>query len=605
MTTPRMSDHVELRPGAYADSVTLLQVSRDRAGRTRRASPPRSRWPPPLNVEVLAEMGFDVPDGQPQRHGRRAAARGRRRRSTGALAAVDAALAAAVRRPSGASEARARRARPRRPCASAARRARAGLGARRQRHRRGDGRARRRPRRDGLQRQRAGRAGGRAQARRRRARPAGDGPRLRHRRRRRRSAWASPTPCVPGPVGIVAASGTGCQQLLALLDHAGVGVDVGPRRRRPRPVRRGRRARHPRGPAPARRRPDGRADRAGLQAARARGRRRDRGVRRRRWARPVELALLGRRPARPDRGGRGGAATGSGRDVPDLAGRRHGTRGAGHLLRGLFVGGTLLRRACFVGGTTLPGAAATSRSPTSWPRRGRPLSTPTRSSTSATTPTPPGRAHPMIDPTLRLEHLARAAADPAHRRAPARRGARATAPSPTRRRCWRRPSPRPGQPGGRRRVVGTAHDPQDRDRQVRRARRRRRRGPPVQRRGHPPRRRAAGGHLDERPPMTDPPSSPSAPTCSPTPSPAQAVAVTRVDWRPPMPGTEADLAAVADRPAPADANARALAAMLGVQADLVDVAPASRGARPRARPVPARRPADRAGTAPPARCAAR
>ena len=28
----------------------------------------------------------------------------------------------------------------------------------------------------------------------------------------------------PGPVGIVAASGTGCQQLLTLLDHAGVGV---------------------------------------------------------------------------------------------------------------------------------------------------------------------------------------------------------------------------------------------------------------------------------------------------------------------------------------------------------------------------------------------
>ena len=28
----------------------------------------------------------------------------------------------------------------------------------------------------------------------------------------------------PGPVGIVAASGTGCQQLLCLLDHAGVGV---------------------------------------------------------------------------------------------------------------------------------------------------------------------------------------------------------------------------------------------------------------------------------------------------------------------------------------------------------------------------------------------
>lgn len=28
----------------------------------------------------------------------------------------------------------------------------------------------------------------------------------------------------PGPVGLVAASGTGCQQVMALLDHAGVGV---------------------------------------------------------------------------------------------------------------------------------------------------------------------------------------------------------------------------------------------------------------------------------------------------------------------------------------------------------------------------------------------
>ena len=34
----------------------------------------------------------------------------------------------------------------------------------------------------------------------------------------------------------------------------------------------------------------------------------------------------------------------------------------------------------------------------------------------------------------------------------------------------------------------------------------------------------------------------------------------RVDWRPPMPGTEADLAAVAADPRRADANARALAA---------------------------------------------
>ena len=56
---------------------------------------------------------------------------------------------------------------------------------------------------------------------------------------------------------------------------------------------------------------------------------------------------------------------------------------------------------------------------------------------------------------------------------------------------------------------------------------------------------------------------------------AQAVDVTRVDWRPPMPGTEADLAAVVADPLRRDANERALAAMLDVTANLVDVAPAS------------------------------
>jgi hypothetical protein len=55
----------------------------------------------------------------------------------------------------------------------------------------------------------------------------------------------------------------------------------------------------------------------------------------------------------------------------------------------------------------------------------------------------------------------------------------------------------------------------------------------------------------------------------------QAVPVTRVDWRPPMEGTEADLAAVAADPRRPAANARALAAMLEVTATLVDVAPAS------------------------------
>jgi hypothetical protein len=55
----------------------------------------------------------------------------------------------------------------------------------------------------------------------------------------------------------------------------------------------------------------------------------------------------------------------------------------------------------------------------------------------------------------------------------------------------------------------------------------------------------------------------------------QAVGVERVDWRPPMPGTEADLARVATDPRRVEANRRAVETMLGVTAHLVDVAPAS------------------------------
>lgn len=55
----------------------------------------------------------------------------------------------------------------------------------------------------------------------------------------------------------------------------------------------------------------------------------------------------------------------------------------------------------------------------------------------------------------------------------------------------------------------------------------------------------------------------------------QSVDVSRVDWRPPMGGTEADLATVATDPLRVEANAKALAAYLGVQGNLVGVAPAS------------------------------
>ena len=55
---------------------------------------------------------------------------------------------------------------------------------------------------------------------------------------------------------------------------------------------------------------------------------------------------------------------------------------------------------------------------------------------------------------------------------------------------------------------------------------------------------------------------------------AQGVAVTRVDWRPPPAGTEADLADVAVDPRRVEANALAVRRMLAAGAELVDVRPA-------------------------------
>ena len=66
--------HVELRPGAYADSVTLLQVSRAVQGLDGVLAA-QVAMATALNLEVLAEMGFDVPAEARQRHGRGAPAR--------------------------------------------------------------------------------------------------------------------------------------------------------------------------------------------------------------------------------------------------------------------------------------------------------------------------------------------------------------------------------------------------------------------------------------------------------------------------------------------------------------------------------------------------
>ena len=55
-----MTTHVELRRGAYHDSVSLMQVSRAVAG-TAGVTAAQVAMATELNVDVLRGMGFDVP----------------------------------------------------------------------------------------------------------------------------------------------------------------------------------------------------------------------------------------------------------------------------------------------------------------------------------------------------------------------------------------------------------------------------------------------------------------------------------------------------------------------------------------------------------------
>jgi FdrA protein len=252
----------------------------------------------------------------------------------------------------------------------------------------------------------------------------------------------------PGPVGIVAASGTGCQQLMTLLDHAGVGVSsalgVGGRDLSAE-VRglstRTALARLDADPdvelialvskPPA----DDVADEIEQYAASL--------------DTPVALALLG--PGQPDlTAAAEDVLQRLGRDVPEWPVRGHAdpsSINAGSALRGVFVGGTLCEEARLIATELLGG---TDRF--------------TMVDFGADELTG-GRAHPMIDPTLRLEHLARTAADeqtgvllldvvlghgaepdPAALLAPAVTAADVPVVVS---------------------VIGTMHDPQDLDRQVR------------------------------------------------------------------------------------------------------------------------------------------
>jgi FdrA protein len=269
----------------------------------------------------------------------------------------------------------------------------------------------------------------------------------------------------PGPVGLVAASGTGCQQVLCLLDRAGVGVThalgvggrdlsaaVGGLSTRTALERLDADAsvevivlvsKPPAAEAAA----DIEAYAAGLDT-------------------PVELAFLG--PGRPDLT----AATEAvlrrlGADVPEWPAHLpvHERSSGGGFLRGLFVGGTLCDEAMLVAATALgPIRSNTPLSPelALGPDLTAAAHTMVDFGDDALTT---GRAHPMIDPTLRLEHLARAAADPStgvllldvvlgHGAEPDPAALLAPALAGL------------AQPVVVA-VVGTAHDPQDLDRQVR------------------------------------------------------------------------------------------------------------------------------------------
>ena len=437
------TEHVELRHGAYADSVTLLQVSRTVQGEPGVVSA-QVAMATPLNLEVLTGMGFTVPDAAPD--DLVVALRLDEGAEVGeVLAAVDAALARTTPAAGAASEVA-----PPRTTAAALRLAPEavvvvsvpGVHALVEAM-------------DGLD------AGSDVMV-------FSDNVPLEQEVALKRVAaergllvmgpdcgtavvgglglgFANVT--TPGPVGMVAASGTGCQQLLALLDHAGVGVTsaLGVGGRDLSAEVRGLATRE------ALRRLD---DDPAVElivlvskppaddvAAEIEDYAASLGT-------PVQLALLG--PGQPDLTDAAEALLRRlGHEVPDWPVLGHAdtsATGAGSALRGLFVGGTLCEEARLIA-TDLLG-----------PERFTMVDFGADEYTS-------GRAHPMIDPSLRLEHLAKAFADE-------RTGAvlldvvlgHGAEPDPG---ALLAPAVTAATVPVVVSVVGTAHDPQDLDRQGR------------------------------------------------------------------------------------------------------------------------------------------
>lgn len=208
-----------------------------------------------------------------------------------------------------------------------------------------------------------------------------------------------------GPVGVVAASGTGCQQLICLLDAAGVGISaalgVGGRDLSEAVGARATlQALRMLDEDPATelivvvsKPPSPRAAAAVERAAAA-------------CRTPVQLALLG--PGLPDIAGAAGATLAAlGRPAPIWPswGERVAPGVRDGYLRGLFCGGTLREEAAVLAGATLgPIRKSIPRGPA--PATHLMIDFGDDELTS-------GRAHPMIDPSLRLDHLAALGADPA------------------------------------------------------------------------------------------------------------------------------------------------------------------------------------------------
>lgn len=403
-------EHVELRPGAYADSVALLQVSKDVAAADGVLAA-QVAMATPLNLEVIARMGFTLPEASP--NDMVVAVRlASEEHLTSALATVDAAIDA-TRRQSGSSEDVVV---PSRTTHSALTRSRAGMAL-------------------------ISVPGPSAAVEAMDAIDAGQDVMifsdnvpldqeiaLKQVAAQRDVLVMGPdcgTAVVngvglgfantvrPGPVGLVAASGTGCQQLLALLDHAGVGVSaaLGVGGRDLGPDVRGLSTRQ------AMRRLD--ADPSTeLIVVVSKPPAPDVAQELRDFAEtlstPVQFALLGAR--QPDLTVAAEQVLGTlGRAVPEWPVWGTTAAGGSGQLRGLFAGGTLCDESMLIAEAEL--GEVWSNIPLGDDHR---LDSTLEADGTVmidfgSDEMTQGRPHPMIDPTIRLEHLAKVSSNPAVR----------------------------------------------------------------------------------------------------------------------------------------------------------------------------------------------